>query len=311
MKLSKAIEGFLISCTAGNYAPSTVSLHSMNLKLLTEFLHNPEIEAIREEDLQRYMLYLRTEYKPKRLYPSDKPYSDAARDNHWKSIRSLFRFASETLELKRPDLNLKQPRYEIVKVVPFSEDEIKALLAACEKVPATKEGKPYTISRRTAVRDKALLLTLLDTGVRVGELCRIELQDINQQEGEILIRPYSTGRKTKSRFVYLGKNARKVMWRYLASLDILKHDHVFPMSENTIRALLWRIGKQANVDKVHPHRFRHTFAVWYLRGGGDVFTLQRLLGHSSLDMVEHYLSIVREDIQNTHRMASPADRIRV
>lgn len=310
MKLSKAVEGFLINCTAGNYAPTTVRLHSLNLRTLVRYLDDPNIKDITPGDLQRYMAYLRTDYKPARLHPSNEPYSDAARDNHWKSIRSLFGYAEENLGVKRPDLNLKQPRYEPLKINPFSEAEISALLEACERTSAVRGETQYTRRRPTAKRDKAMILTLLDTGLRVGELCRLEHQDIDQADGEIIVRPFSTGRKTKSRSVYLGKNARRAMWLYLATLDALPQDRIFPTSEQRVRNLLREIGRRAGVEDVHPHRFRHTMAIWYLRSGGDVFTLQRLLGHSSLDMVQHYLRIVNDDIKNAHRHASPADRIR-
>ena len=77
------------------------------------------------------------------------------------------------------------------------------------------------------------------------------------------------------------------------------------------RSLFNRLGARAEVKKVYPHKFRHTFAITYLRSGGDVFTLQSLLGHGSLDMVQHYARIAEVDVEQAHRKASPADNMRL
>ena len=78
-----------------------------------------------------------------------------------------------------------------------------------------------------------------------------------------------------------------------------------------MRILVRRLGKRADIAKVFPHKFRHTFATTYLRSGGDIYTLQALLGHSSLDMVRHYVRIAELDIENAHRKASPVDNWRL
>jgi len=108
-----------------------------------------------------------------------------------------------------------------------------------------------------------------------------------------------------------------VVWRYLASrADHLPTDPLFvideainePMNRYSVHKLIKRLGKRAGVvPDAHPHRFRHTFAINFLRNEGDVFSLKALLGHESLKTVQQYLAIAQVDTERAHQRASPVD----
>lgn len=83
------------------------------------------------------------------------------------------------------------------------------------------------------------------------------------------------------------------------------------MNRKALRLVLKRAGERSGVRGVYPHRFRHTFATEYLRNGGNIYTLQSILGHSSLDMVRRYLAIVQADLDAQHRSASPVKNWRL
>jgi integrase/recombinase XerD len=119
----------------------------------------------------------------------------------------------------------------------------------------------------------------------------------------------------KGRVVFLGNAARTALWRYLAEREdesdprapLFLERTGRPLNKMALRFLIGGLGKNAHIQKCHPHRFRHTFAITYLRNGGDLFTLQALLGHSTLEMVRHYARIAEVDVAQAHRRASPAD----
>lgn len=202
--------------------------------------------------------------------------------------------------------------------MPLSEDDIKAILAHAEysRSAITNSRNLFKMKRSTAERDIALIVLLLDTGVRSGEACRLNIKDLDIEKGEVFIAPFgSSKRKTKSRVLPIGKATRRALWRYLASRSGTDgNSPIFvtitgkQMNPNSVRLLLTDLGDKANVPNCHPHRFRHTFAVEYLRNEGDIFTLQMILGHESLDMVRRYLQLAKADTINAHRRSSPADK---
>jgi integrase/recombinase XerD len=160
------------------------------------------------------------------------------------------------------------------------------------------------------------MLVLLDMVIRASELCRLDIGDVILEEGEVRVLTYSTGNKTKPRTVFLGVRSYEALWRYLVDRVPYHDDHPLfvsttkkRMNRNSLRHMLNHLGKRAGVDNVYPHRFRHTFAIEYLRNDDDIFTLKRLLGHSTLTMVQNYLAIAKSDVQSVHRKASPVDII--
>ena len=85
----------------------------------------------------------------------------------------------------------------------------------------------------------------------------------------------------------------------------------YPLNRDSLRQVIHAIGEKAGVHHAFPHRFRHSFAIQYLRSGGDIFTLKEMLGHNSLEMVQHYARVADVDVEEAHRKASPADNWRL
>lgn len=315
MKMSKAIEGFLLDAP-NYYSPSYIPTIRIQLHYMCAFFENPDLDQLTPADWKRYFTHLRTDYQPKRFNGDTSPLAPSTIDSHWKTMRGFYNWAinNTILSTNRPDLEVRREKYQSPQIIPFAQDEIKRLITAAEFTQVEKQnGKKYKIKRPNADRDKAIILILLDTGIRLGELQRLRIGDINLENGEVYIRPYRDGRKSSARTVYLGQRTKQAIWKYIAKEQSTPNQSrpLFELESSSIRLVIRRIGANAKVNHAHPHRFRHTFAIEYLRNGGDVFTLQRLMGHKTLDMTRRYLDIVRTDLQDAHRRASPADNWRL
>jgi site-specific recombinase XerD len=82
-----------------------------------------------------------------------------------------------------------------------------------------------------------------------------------------------------------------------------------PLSFQGLKTMLQRLGRRAGVSRLHAHLLRHTFATLYLVNGGDVFSLQRILGHSTLTMVNHYVHMAGAQVALRHKAFSPVDNL--
>lgn len=314
MLFSKAIQGFFIYAETGAYSPSYIPTMRIQLNYICKYFGDPELESLTPAHWERYIHHLHTEYKPTRFSGDNSPLALSTIDNHWKTIRGFYNWASKRLEINRPDLTMPRPKYAPPEIIPFTQDEVKKIIEASQYTKVVKKsGRTYRIKRPNADRDKAIILILLDTGVRVGEFTRILFSDLNLDSGEIHVRPFRSGIKSMPRTVFIGRRTKEILWKYITNLpDRPNANHqLFELKRASIRLMINRIGHNAKVSRAYPHKFRHTFAVNYLLNGGDVFTLQKLMGHRTLEMTMRYVHFVKSDIANIHRNASPVDNWRL
>ena len=185
---------------------------------------------------------------------------------------------------------------------PFSPEQITSLLQTLDR------------SRLTGCRNYALLLCLLDTGVRASELIGINLEDVDWSERRVLIRH---GKGAKERVVGIGERTSDALRTYVDAFRSQALGRLFLTSKGegmrgagTLEVLLRRIGERAGVPKVYPHRFRHTFATWAIESGAREIDVQLLLGHSDLTMTQHYArTYTSEQAVRAHGELSPVRRL--
>jgi len=323
LKLSKALTGYLQYKAAEGLSPRTLEVYEQHLKQWLDHAGDVDVSTVQPNDLRDHLAWMRTEYKPRRFSGSEQPLAPKTVRNIWVSLAAFYHWASVELNIPNPMKAVPAPKFEEAPVEPFTREEIEALLKACEycQLAETTDRRRFTMRRPTGKRDRALILTLLDSGLRASELCALKIGDVDAKTGKVLIKHGVTGgaKGGKGRTVFLGKAVRRALWLYLSSREdgedadapLFLGKFNRPMTRDVLRQVIRSLGKKAQIKNCHPHRFRHTFAITYLREGGDVFTLQALLGHHSLDMVQHYARIAEIDIERVHRRASPADNWRL
>jgi len=198
---------------------------------------------------------------------------------------------------------LKLPKTPTRIVQPLTEQEIDALVN-CQN-PLTALG----------CRNIAILTALLDTGLRLSELSGLPLEDAHIDEGYLKV----FGKGGKERIVPLGSLARKAIWRYMFHFrppPVPSENFVFltldgrRLSSDAIKLVLDRWGKRAGVPRLHAHLCRHTYATNFLTYEcGDVFRLQQILGHSTLQMVGRYVHYSSTQAMLHGRVSSPLDHL--
>lgn len=329
LTLSQAWRGFLMDKRASGKSPYTIRNYQNCFNKLTLYLetnNEPNPDNLMMSDLTRsfwvgFMAWLQeTRFAPGGIVGGRKAAHLSAKTirNYHTNISAFYTWAVERAEIVDKHIlhTIERPEYERPIIEPFTESEVKAILAACDHTTTWSNGRTMS-ERPTAMRDRAIVMLLVSTGIRASELVNARRRDLDLDAGQLKVFGKSRGTKPKERIVHFGRHTQRCLWRYLVEYDELAPDDpLFPsditgertfMKRRSLATLLKRIGERAGVEGVHPHRFRHTFAVNYLRNGGDSLALKRMLGHASLKMVDHYVQLATSDLAAIQRTADPAD----
>jgi integrase/recombinase XerD len=304
MQLQSAIEGYWLE-KQRNLSVNTVADYTNTFKRFQSYI-GPQtaFAAITSDQVRKFLNYLKTQHRLKSRTIA----------NAWIALSSLWTWAEH--ELNTPHIirgKVERPKFKRQPIEPYSRTDIAAMLEACHHAKAwkTKTGRQAAATRPTALRDRAIITTLLDTGMRASELCDLKLDDYDNTKGQLLIRH---GKGDKGRFVYLGAGAKKHLWKYLATRpNAAPKEPLFTCQDlthfdrNNLRHLIQRCAKRAGVANATLHKFRHTFAINFLRNGGNLLQLQTLLGHERMDTVRIYAQLAQSDLELAQAKASPAD----
>jgi len=254
------------------------------------------LSQITPEVVQLFLLKVRENAKP-----------ITVRD-YFNNIKNWLSWLESNDYLERnPMAKMKKPKVEKHVIKPFSNEQITTLLMLCD-------------DSFNGIRNATIILTFLDTGLRLSEMASIRMSDIDGGRGLIKV----MGKGSKERHVAIGKTTMNALARYIVARAKRCHkynrypetlwitEECRPVSSNAISLMIRRLGKRAEISGVRcsPHTFRHTAAISCLRNGMGEFNLQFMLGHSDLKMTRKYLGTLGEDeLIAAHRTASPVDKM--
>lgn len=306
MNWADVVEGFWLA-REWRFSPNTVKGYNIVFSRFGGFMGNTQVEAMTVKKINAYMTWERMERK----------LSTKSMLNVWTALRSIWSWAAPELGITNVMLNIEKPVARSRPQDPYTEQEITGFLKVCATMKAWDPWHNiYTDGQRPShFRDVAIIIILVDTGIRASELTDLKISNYDKSNGRLIIKH---GKGDKERVVYLGQVAQRALWRYLTSRSSKNPgDALFlnqdgkPLEYAGLRMMILRAGERAGIAQPNVHRFRHTFAINFLRNGGNLFALQQALGHATLEMVRRYSKMAEIDQASAQKIASPADKWRL
>ena len=311
LTIDELISRYALSNQADGKSPKTIAWYRDILNQFSAYLKTERypchLSDISLNIVRGYVLYLhhKPKFKGHPFTPTQADYlSPRTVQCH---VRALKAFSSwlyaEGYTPENRLKNLKIPKAPVTLIEPLTPEEIKKVTASINK------------KSPTGTRNYALFATLLDTGLRASEAAGITLTNLNLADGYIKV----MGKGSKERIVPIGKYIQMTLLSYIdkgrPELISPDYNNLFltqagkPITVNTVKLVFSRLSRSSSVERLHAHLCRHTFAINYLLNGGDIFSLREILGHTTLEMVNHYLHFTSSQITDQHHKYSPMDRL--
>ena len=209
-------------------------------------------------------------------------------DNIRRNISSFFSWLEEEdYILKSPMRRIHKIKTKTVVKEVISDENMEKMRDACEEV-----------------RDLAIIDLLYSTGIRVGELVRLNIADVNLEQRECVV----FGKGDKERRVYFDAKAKIHLMEYLASITD-DNSALFVSLDGRHKRLkisgveirIRELGRKLSLDRIHPHKFRRTMATRAIDKGMPIEQVQKLLGHSQIDTTMQYAIVNQNNVKNSHQ----------
>jgi integrase/recombinase XerD len=308
MKVESAVKSFLLACEADGLRPATLRWYEYIVGSFADHFKGIEMSAVTTDMMRRYIVTLR---QRDNRYGAQRPKTEGGltEDSIAAHIRALKRFwkwsANEYQLANNPMNNIRRPPRRSPAPKAVSMVDVKALFAA-------------TAQNVMGARDRAILAFLIDTGCRAQGVVELTLERLEISK----CRAFVIEKGSKRRAVFFTPYTAELITAWLTCRPVTNANTVFysvsnkhyglPLTTQGLFQILKRLKRKAGVKgQVNPHSFRHAFAREYIKEGGDLSTLSRLMGHSdSLVTSWYYAVFSSEELAEAHRKYSPANHLK-
>lgn len=271
------LQTFLTAKEVEGCSPKTLQYYEDTLARTLATVGKP-IGAIECDDLRRYL----------NDYEATRNTSKVTIDNIRRIMSSFFSWLEdEDYIVKSPVRRIHRVKTAQITKETLSDEELETLRDACE-----------------SKRDLAVVDLLASTGMRIGELIRLNVADVNLQERECIV----TGKGNKQRPVYFDVRAKLHLAEYLetradnnSALFVSLDSKARRITVGGMELRLRNLGKKVGVSRVHPHKFRRTLATHAIDKGMPIEQVQKLLGHAKIDTTMHYAMVNQNNVKASHR----------
>ncbi|WP_026893794.1 tyrosine-type recombinase/integrase [Clostridiisalibacter paucivorans] len=287
----EGFKDFIRYCKVRNLSSSTLRYYNTTVDKFTEFFNedNP-INIITEGTIHDYILYLREESNCNNI----------SINTHLRGIRAILYYFMNLNYMKKFKIKMLKAEKKIKET--YSDRELEILL----KKPNLKKCK------FNEYRNWVLINYLLATGNRANTIVNLKIKDLDFEGGYIHL---TTTKNRRQQIIPMSKKLSRILIEYLQYRGSELDNYLFPNAYNkqlTVNGLGQAIRKynlKRGVPKTSLHLFRHTFAKKWILAGGDIFRLQKILGHSTLDVVKEYVNMFAEDLVDDFDKLNTLDQI--
>lgn len=271
------LELFLTAKEVEGCSPRTISYYENTITHMVDSVNKPYTH-IESDDLRAYLSEYETEHQVGKV----------TIDNIRRILSSFFSWLEdEDYIVKSPVRRIHRVKTAVIAKEVLSDEELEIIRAGCANI-----------------RDLAIVDMLATTGMRIGELVKLDIADIDLNERECIV----TGKGNKQRPAYFDARAKLHLLAYLdtrhdnnPALFVSLNASAERLSIGGIESRLRSIGHRTGVGRVHPHKFRRTLATHAIDKGMPIEQVQKLLGHARIDTTMHYAMVNQSNVKASHR----------